>query len=89
MVYIIYLSCCFTLFHLVSHRFTLLTSPFLVSCEGFGRCYRCAIFEANKYIKNMGKDIETGFDVEALGKQATANRGNQSFKLCQCRNVDE
>jgi|Cyp1metagenome_2_1107374.scaffolds.fasta_scaffold02894_16 hypothetical protein len=27
------------------------------------------MFEANKYIKNMGKDIETGFDVRALGRQ--------------------
>ena len=53
-------------------RFTWFHSfDFLSSCEG-GRCYlsyRCAMFEANKYIKNMGKDIETGFDVRALGRQ--------------------
>lgn len=28
---------------------------------------RTSTAQANKYIKNMGKDIETGFDVQASG----------------------
>ena len=34
------------------------------------------MFEANKYIKNMGKDIETGFDVRALGRQRKSEFSN-------------